>query len=143
MIGGLIIILAAGLFLLAFIGLASHKKPRKQIAGKDLNPNYVYVEWQHIKELLSSQTPSAHKTALIDADKLLDYVLKGRGYSGDTMAERLKRASDHIKNREAVWRAHKLRNALVHEHGIDQVPSQIEAAVAAIGKAIKDLGVTI
>ena len=75
----------------------------------------------------------------MEADKLLDYVLQGRGYRGDTMAERMRSANRQFSRRNEVWAAHKLRNALAHEVGFDLVPSQVKQSIKAYERAIKDL----
>lgn len=147
MIGaGLIIVLAAGLVLLFFIGGA--KKPKRRSGyhthtthKTDLNPQFVKDRWTDITA--QTKTPNGAKNALIDADKLLDYVLKGRGYRGETMAERLKKAQSSLSNSQAVWSAHKLRNAVVHDVGHDIVVVQVQRAVEDLGQAINDLGVML
>lgn len=63
------------------------------------------------------------KMAIIEADKLVDTVLKRAGIKGESMAERLRRC-ERIVDRsayQAMWDAHKVRNQLVHEfdHGFD------------------------
>jgi hypothetical protein len=70
-----------------------------------------------LQKLNSTKEEIKIKSALIDADKLLDFVLKKKGIKGDTLGERLKSASN-LFDRELynqVWEAHKLRNKLVHE----------------------------
>ncbi len=145
MIGaGLIIVLAAGLVLLFFVGGIARPKrnSRYNTAPKtDLDPQFVKDRWAEIKA--QTQNPNGVKNALIDADKLLDYVLKGRGYKGETMAERLKKAQSSLSNSQAVWAAHKLRNAVVHDVGHDIVIVQVQRAVEDLGRAINDLGVLL
>lgn len=78
--------------------------------------------------------------AVSEADKLLDYVMKGSGYRGNTMADRLRHAQKKLSDRNATWEAHKLRNALAHEVGFDLVPTQAKQALAAFEQALRDLG---
>jgi len=72
--------------------------------------------WKEIEAHTSSQNSSDWKLALIDADSLIDDILKRAGYPGKTMGERLKQIEpsdlDHLAD---LWEAHKLRNRIAHE----------------------------
>ena len=107
-----------------------------------LNVGLVQSKWAEITAMQSSG-PSGLKNALMEADKLLDYCMIGKGFKGDTMGERLKSGGSKFKNLNAVWNAHKLRNELAHNVEHDMVPSQINQAISSLGDAIKDLGVRI
>lgn len=80
------------------------------------------------------------RQAVSEADKLLDYVMKAQGYAGEVMADRLRQAQANLSDRNAVWNAHKLRNALAHEVGFDLVASQAQEALRAFERGLKDLG---
>jgi hypothetical protein len=91
--------------------------------------------------MAGSQTGAAGlKSAINEADKLLDHVMRQQGAGGDTMGERLKSFGNRFSDRNGVWRAHKLRNVLAHEVGFDLVPSQAREALADFERAMKDLG---
>lgn len=139
MIWFLIAVLVVGLLVLAVIYSA---KPAPKKTGRrtgHVNKELVHQRWQVIQSM-NSGSGSSLRDAVAEADKLLDYVMRQSGYSGETMAERLKRAQVHLSNRNAVWEAHKLRNALAHEFTFDLVPKQAHEAVAAYYQALKDLG---
>jgi hypothetical protein len=59
------------------------------------------------------------KMAIIEADKLVDVILKKAGITGNTMAERLRRVQKLVQRPiySDMWEAHKLRNHIVHEVG--------------------------
>ncbi len=63
------------------------------------------------------------KMAIIEADKLVDTVLKRAGIKGESMADRLRRTEKMVdrSSYQAMWDAHKVRNQIVHEfdHGFD------------------------
>lgn len=91
-------------------------------------------------ELLTRvRTPEGMVLAVIDADKLLEEGLKHKGYKGKTTGERLVAAQRDIKDNDAVWYAHKLRNRLVHEPGVKLRKNEAQSALAGFRACLKDL----
>lgn len=69
----------------------------------------------------SSDNPNDWKLAIIEADIVLDDILKRRGYAGASLGERLKSISpQHLASIDDAWEAHKIRNRIAHE-GADYV----------------------
>jgi hypothetical protein len=132
----LLIILAVGILMYAVMLTGAKAKNTKR---PRLDRDFVNHRWMEIMQTAGAG-PSGLKNAISEADKLFDYVLKAQGYPGDTMAERLKRAQVKLSDREAVWRAHKLRNALAHEVGFDLVKTQAHEALRGFERGLKDLG---
>ena len=62
------------------------------------------------------------------------------GIPGKTMGDRLKKANDRFSDINAVWRAHKLRNAIAHETDLEITYQQAANALMIYKKALKDLG---
>ncbi len=112
------------------------------MARSGFDQSLVQSKWVEIQTMQNSG-PSGLKASLVEADKLLDYCMIGRGFAGDTMGERLKTGGSQFHNLNAVWSAHKLRNQLAHEVDHDLVPSQVKRAIEDLGSAIKDLGIRI
>jgi len=102
----------------------------------------VAPKWHEIQAMLKNG-PSGLRSALFEADKLLDYVMQARGFQGETMGERLKNDGKRLSNLNDVWAAHKLRNQFAHSLDHDIVPAQVQKAVQDLGKAIVSLGVRI
>jgi hypothetical protein len=72
--------------------------------------------WLKIKKHLSYNDESHSKLAVIEADNLLDDVLKSANVRGETLGERLKNLNPaQLPNLNEIWEAHKIRNRLVHE----------------------------
>lgn len=78
--------------------------------------------------------------AVIDADRLLEDVLKKRGYKGKTVGERLVAAQKILSDNDSAWYAHKLRNRLVHEPEIRLKKDEAKNALAGFKQALHDLG---
>lgn len=75
----------------------------------------VTQEWGNILKRLEANDEANHKLAVIEADKLLDTVLKKLTIPGSTMGERLKAIPvSQLPSIDNVWQVHKLRNHLVH-----------------------------
>ncbi|HVE80677.1 MAG TPA: hypothetical protein VNA68_00850 [Candidatus Dormibacteraeota bacterium] len=138
----LIIVLAVAILLFAVITVRTPAKSVKKRgrAGQvgHVDRALVASRWQTITELAKGNGNDI-RHAVMEADKLLDYVMKQQGYAGQTMADRLKIAQKNLKNRNAVWEAHKLRNVLVHEVGFDLVPTQAREALQGFEGGLKDL----
>ena len=93
-----------------------------------------------IENGLNKNNPATFMKTVIDGDKLLDKAMVEMGLPGKNMGERLKRSGDKFSDINAVWRAHKLRNALAHETDLEITYRQAQAALAIYKKALKDLG---
>lgn len=69
-----------------------------------------------IDKNVSSDNPNDWKLAIIEADIVLDGLLKERGYAGATMGERLRSISpNQLGSLQDAWEAHKTRNMIAHE----------------------------
>ncbi len=108
--------------------------------GHHLNVEAYQTKFLAIENGLVKTNPASFVTAVINADKLLDKALIELGVPGNNLGERLKNSSGRFKNINAVWRVHKLRNALVHEPDINISYRQATAALLIYKKALKDLG---
>jgi hypothetical protein len=129
------ILIAAIVALLIVVFLASwltRRKPHK------LNTKYFQKRWQEAQGLCSSE--NTWPLAVINGDKLLDEALKKCKYKGKTMGERLVAAQHDLKNNDAVWFGHKLRNKLVHEDLTKLKKKDVLEALVGFREALKDLG---
>lgn len=110
--------------------------------SEQLNYELVKSKWADI-EVMQKNGGSGIKNALIEADKLLDYVMIHKGFRGETMGDRLKSGGSKFTNLNGVWAAHKLRNQIAHEVDHDIIPAQLQQAIKILAEAIKELGVQI
>ena len=93
-----------------------------------------------IENKLNKDNTATYSISVINGDKLLDKALMEMGVPGKTMGERLKRCNDKIENINAVWRAHKLRNAIAHEDDLEITYRQAASALEIYKQALKDIG---
>ncbi len=140
----LLVALLAGVILYAVVinGTPKRKYTRTVASSRGyrghVDQSEIKSRWETIMHV-SNTGASGLKSSLNEADKLLDHVMKQLGYGGEKMADRLKLAGPRFTDQNAVWRAHKLRNALAHEVGFDLVPSQAKEALNDFEQALKDL----
>ncbi|OGI28750.1 MAG: hypothetical protein A2288_03690 [Candidatus Moranbacteria bacterium RIFOXYA12_FULL_44_15] len=72
--------------------------------------------WEKIRAKVESGNESDWKVAVIEADNIIDDLIKRMGYAGENMAERLDAINPgQIENIEELWRAHQTRNRIIHE----------------------------
>jgi len=73
-------------------------------------------KWEKVKKRLGKNWESEAKLAIIEADNLLDSLLKRMAFKGESLGERLKQVSKEIlPSLDDVWDAHKTRNDIVHD----------------------------
>jgi hypothetical protein len=138
----LVIILAIGL-IMAMVITAAKPKPRRSKTFRanrsgSVDRAFVQQKWESIELMIHGH--GSLREAVMEADMLLDYVLKKSGARGDTMGERLKSSGSRFSDTNTIWTAHKLRNSLAHESQFDLVPSQAKEAVGYFHQGLKDLG---
>lgn len=106
-----------------------------------LDRQFVQTKWQEIEQLMQLGNPSNYARAVLEADKLLDHILKAKRAPGLTMGDRLK-ASEKRFSREAyqsAWNAHKVRNDLVHNAEYTLTDFMARSAISNFQKAIGEL----
>ncbi|MCG2694805.1 hypothetical protein L6261_01850 [Candidatus Parcubacteria bacterium] len=72
--------------------------------------------WLRVLEHLETESPTEWRSAILEADIILDEMTKKMGYHGDNLGERLNSVekSDFLTLNQA-WEAHKVRNMIAHE----------------------------
>ena len=83
--------------------------------------------WVRIEERVGSANEADWRLAVLEADVMLDDMLKAMGAFGDTLGERLKSTNtDMLPSLQKAWEGHLVRNQIAHE-GADFKLSQHEA----------------
>jgi hypothetical protein len=86
------------------------------LRGSVVSTNRLAKQWGRIRERLEHISEAEWKIAVIEADNLVDDLLRRMGYSGASMGERLKSISpSQVQTLDALWAAHKVRNKIVHD----------------------------
>ncbi|MEK7187098.1 MAG: hypothetical protein AAB690_02255 [Patescibacteria group bacterium] len=91
------------------------------LANKDISITGMVEEkknekWEAILKLINSENQSDWRQAILEADVMLDELLRSAGYHGDSVGEMLKSVekSDFLSI-ENAWEAHKIRNRIAHD----------------------------
>lgn len=109
-----------------------------------LDLNYVNQKWQEIEVLMNQGKPSAYQAAIIEADKLVDYVLENKVGTAGSMADRLKRSQKNFRNYsdyDGLWKAHKVRNGIAHQTNYEVLYPEVKRTISQYQKALKELKV--
>ena len=86
--------------------------------------------------------PQSYTMAIIEADTLIDNILKRVGISGETMADRLNQLDpDEFSILGRLWRVHRVRNALVHSPGFVVSKRDAEEALKIYESFLRELEV--
>jgi hypothetical protein len=127
-----------GILFLYFMYVTSPKKGRGNKERVDLS--IVSTKWTEIQGMLSSGGPANYRQSIMEADKLVDLVLKSK-VSGETMGERLKNAKPIFSKDvyDRLWTAHKIRNKVAHEADFEGLGSDATLAVRNFEKALREL----
>lgn len=143
------IILATFVISGLMIYIRNQSNPKRNTLDADVEPQHqalnmdlIHQRWREIMAM-QSQGGAGLKNSLLEADKLLDYVMRGKGFAGENMGDRLKQNGNRFSDLNGIWTAHKLRNQIAHEVDIDIVKPQIEDAVRKLKRGIEDLGVSL
>jgi hypothetical protein len=79
------------------------------------NPAMAHA-WENVMRHIESPNQNDWKQAIMEADIMLDDILTSMGYQGESIGEKLKRASSgDFKSLDDAWEAHKVRNQIAHE----------------------------
>jgi len=87
---------------------------------KDLiaNKSNIDKKWNKIKVRLKSDNESEYKVAIIEADNLIDGLVKKLGYSGENLGERIENMPEtEIEAKIDLVQAHEVRNRIIHDEG--------------------------
>lgn len=96
------------------------EKKRKEKEKRE-NP-----KWHYILSLMEGFNDSDWRMAIIEADSMMEEILKDKGMYGSSLSELLNSAkSNGYRNIQDAWDAHIIRNKIAHE-GSDYPLTQVE-----------------
>lgn len=108
--------------------------------GSAIDQDKYRSNWLKIEQTLQKDQTASYHLTVLNADKLLDQAMKDLHVKGQTMGERLKVVTPRLKNRNATWAAHKLRNQIAHETDVQVSYDTARRALASFKQALRDIG---
>jgi len=97
-------------------------------------------QWARVKARLQTGIESEYKLAIIEADSMLDDILKRMGYGGSSLGERLEKlTSATLHNISEVGEAHKVRNNIVHDPDYRLSMDEVNDVIGTFEKALVNL----
>jgi len=119
-LGSIMTILLITIVIYAFVRIFEIKKEdKKKFIFKEPEPENGgegAERWEVVQSHLNSNTPGEWRLAIIEADSMLDDVIKKMGYEGESLGERLKAIDQSdLSSVQSAWEAHKVRNQIAHE----------------------------
>lgn len=129
--------------------LGEHEEGEHGHHGPDTLPGHPTVHdvqmkerWNSIVEKFRAGTPEAARLAIIDADAFVDTALRHMRVEGEHLADRLSNLeSEEIASMPRIWRAHRMRNDLVHTPGFAVAPHDAERTMQDYEAFLKDINV--
>jgi hypothetical protein len=97
--------------------------------------------WEKIREKSMSNPPESFTLAIVAADNLVGDALDDMSLEGEHIAEKLQKLNPkEIKTLNDLWRAHRLRNDLVHTTGFEIKENEAEEILNIYESFLKELG---
>ncbi len=98
------------------------------------------ARWVEIEKHINSTREGEWKFAVIEADKLVDELIKSAGFPGETLGDRLMNMNKtQLVTLDSLWEAHKIRNRLVHDTNYFLRYTEAKRAVGLYEKTLKEL----
>ena len=98
-----------------------------------------FKQWNRIAERLRTDKESEYRLAVIEAEGLLDNILSKAGYTGDNFLQKLEQLDkSNLPNIKDVYKAHEIRNDIVHNPDQKLTLDQAKEVLAIYEKAAKD-----
>jgi hypothetical protein len=125
------------LFIVVITGFVLYFSRRKN-QRRDY-PEVVREKWLDIQRLCANK--KTWTQAVLEADKLLEDVLKAKRYKGKSIGERLVAAQRKLTDNDGVWYAHNLAKKILEKNAKRLKESDVKKALIGFRQALRDLGV--
>ena len=111
-----ITVIIIGLTKTPYVSLSSAGEAAEFARYRPLGIPKVAQQWKRILSRLDRGTEAEYKLAVMEADALLDEMLKKMRFAGETMEERIAKITPYmLPNLEELREAHQVRNNIVYD----------------------------
>ncbi len=128
------------------LGFRPNIKPGKRHPIGMASPQLIVFRerWEGALRRFNTSSPEAMRFSILEADMLVDSILKDSGIEGATMADRLtKLTPDTVKSLNALWKAHRLRNKLEETAEYEVPLGEAQEAIQGYEAFLKEIKVLI
>lgn len=117
----------------------------RKLAQRKLEPLPEFNEqWKPIRHSMKSNDLNELRVTMIDADTLIEELLRAQGIQGDTMAALIAEATLlGILGTATLSRFHRLRNRIVHESTFMPKTEELRTALESVDKILVRWGVVL
>ncbi len=110
------------------------------LGSKNISKRRTLRAWKQIRKRLKTKNESQFKLAILEADRILNEILKMAGYKGKDLDEILKQITPaQLSNINEIWQVHKLRNRISSEPDFLISLNEAEIAIDIYKKAFQEL----
>lgn len=100
----------------------------------------IEKDWMKNKARTNTGLESEYKLSVLEADSMLNDILKKMGYSGETLGEKLSGLTKAtLSNIEDIKVAHQTRNNIIHDPDYKLTPEETKRVLDVFEKAFRDL----
>lgn len=110
------VVFAFGIFVVLAKTIALRKKINKETALRGIKLERTRSKrWDGVLKQMESENPADWKLAIIEADSMLEAMVRKFGYTG-SLGEMLKKIDvSEFNTINEAWQAHKVRNHIAHQ----------------------------
>jgi hypothetical protein len=100
----------------------------------------IEKDWLKNKARADTGLESEYKLSILEADSMLNDILKKMGYSGETLGEKLNNLTRAtLSNIEQIKTAHQTRNNIIHDPDYKLTPEETKKVLEVFEQAFRDL----
>ena len=115
--------------------------PRPKKRAAILQNRKLQERWVAIVGKARRRPPQSLTLGIIEADSFIDDVLKKMDLRGEHMADRMEQLTRmDLKSADNLWKAHRVRNDLVHTSGFTLSKGDAERALQYYEDFLKEVG---
>ncbi len=129
--------IAVGVVAVLVIGFVIFKLLKRK--KRSSYPDVVREKWMDVQRLCANK--KTWPQAVVDADALLEEVLKAKHYKGKSVGERLVAAQRKLTNNDGIWYAHNLAKKILEKNVKRLKESDVKKALIGFRQALRDLEV--
>lgn len=153
----IILVSVAGIVFIGFRSVGLRRRYQEKKMRAEVLPNNEQIvtnqtitalqdmttrRWRAVIERLGTEDQKDFKTAIIEADGLVDAALRAYEFPGESMGERMQAVTrERLPSINELWQAHKVRNAIAHDPHYSVSPREGHDIMRIYKKILEELGV--